>query len=544
MGVRTLFHLSLLAFGCIARGVVMQGRAVDAQSRPVVNKDLVVTGSVMLVDGDRRVPIPDTCVELRGLTRYSVDERKWSNPTTSSHLVSNTGSADGAVVANFVRWQRTSSPKASFTFITTGSLSQISLSVYLHGGDYPTATKTIQLGEVPASPTSASASGEGLIVADFNLGQAGPLAPPPPWDPVARLHDSSPCSRETLVIDHLPETGTGSMGSGIGVPGGAGAQNSLAEGGSSAWGAGDAILPFSAVLRAGCQGYGQEGAGLWEADPFVCDSFRWILEQEGGESVRGRRVVESERVSDLLLPFQEELSLGWDGLQWVLVFVVTLLYVALERASEDSTLSSTNVYDTTDNMADSIDDSNSSSAGMKWGRHGMTQDVTKGYGGADGCEAGMERMRRASCLDKMRSPLKVIATFTSHHHDPTKTIGGVQFPEDGKSGKGGKVVHLADTNIKGMSANDMIMKNDVQVEVDLDCSRHLFDHVNKEVELIGQGAEEEQEERGIFSGIFHSLTAPSSAMCVEEHDGDGSDADPLLPGTQLNIRSVVWTRPS
>ena len=274
-------------------------------------------------------PVRNVCVELRG---YKIGEgpeekctlRDGGTKTPSMAECSSSSWWDrNEAPPKFLQMQRTDDPSGSFAFVTPESGMILSLAVYSHGGDYPTAVRFLQHHTGDASTAAAEQHRwhvspgveSGKLEVRINLAEGTDMPELLSWSATARENDNSPCALDRMVDF---EDGPAIWGGTRVVPlstsssalqfvpswlkhdlvGGNRPANSginlllIAREGFDDRETATGLQQLAALMRPSCLNYGQQRAGLWEANAAVCAIFNSALQPEPAhESILQKLIV-------------------------------------------------------------------------------------------------------------------------------------------------------------------------------------------------------------------------------------------------------------
>lgn len=278
-------------------------------------------------------PVPNVCVELRGYKAGEGPDKKCefgdggTNTPSMAGCSSSSGWDPSETPPKFQQMQRTDDPGGSFAFVTPESGMVLILAAYSHGGDYPTAVRFLQH-RTGDGPTAAAEQHRrhvtpgvesGRLKVRLDLSERTDMLELLPWGASARENDHSPCALDSAVdLDDGSATwgGTrvvplstsssalqlvsdwvkhGLMGGN--TPADSGINRlSIAREGSDGDETATSLQQLAALLRSSCLNYGQQRAGLWEANAAVCAIFHSALEtQQAHESIVHNLVVFMEQ---------------------------------------------------------------------------------------------------------------------------------------------------------------------------------------------------------------------------------------------------------
>lgn len=258
----------------------------------------------------RDVPVPNLCVELRGYEAGHTPEdgAPGDSGFTTDDVAGNRGWGwPDRERPRSIQLQRTNSKDGSFAFVTPESDLVLVLAVYSHGGDYPSAIRSVlHRGgyEVEKWEGAQETMGVGSGRLEMHVRLAGHLeAPEVVWDPPARENDHSPCTRKevtrtatfttegaptspslvaappSLLLGRRHSTTSGTeQRSKQDIHDGLPSEPCTAH--TSALDCADdlnqtettRVTPTILLLQSSCWNYGQHGAGLWDMTG-VCEMF-------------------------------------------------------------------------------------------------------------------------------------------------------------------------------------------------------------------------------------------------------------------------------
>lgn len=319
-------------------------------------------------------PVPNICVELRGYAAGEGPDEKCAfrdvgTNTPSMAGCSSNGSWDPSdAPPKFRQMQRTGDPAGSFAFVTPESGLVLVLAAYSHGGDYPTAVRFLQHRAGDDSTAAAEQHRRhvtpgvesGRLEVRINLSESTDMPELLPWSASARENDHSPCALDDAVdfedgsarlggtrvvplstsssalqfvpgwVNHDVTSGNTPADSGI-------HRNSIAREGFDGRDTATGLQQLAALLRPSCLNYGQQRAGLWEANAAVCAIFYSALETEQAhESIAHNLVAFVEQVRyNLGIRGIAEVAVAFGGILVLLSMIIFCFFRDSRSTSED-----------------------------------------------------------------------------------------------------------------------------------------------------------------------------------------------------------------
>lgn len=318
-------------------------------------------------------PVPNLCVELRGYNAGEGPDENCAFPNGGVNTPSTTGCSSWwdprEAPPKFQQMQRTDDPGGSFAFVTPESGMVLIFAAYAHGGDYPTTVRFLQHRADDGSTGAAAQQHRrhvtpgvesGRLEVRINLSERTGVAELLSWSASARENDHSPCALGKAVgvndgsaiwggtrvvqlststsslqyvpgwVDHHDLTGGDAL-----------AGSGLDHLSITREGAGNRETPtgqqqLAALLRSSCLNYGQQGAGLWEANPAVCAIFHSALETEQVRESLVQTLAElMEKVRyDMGIRGIAEAAIAFGGMLFLLCKLLSCFF-GVSSASED-----------------------------------------------------------------------------------------------------------------------------------------------------------------------------------------------------------------
>lgn len=317
--------------------------------------------------------VPNICVELRGYAAGEGPDEKCAfrdvgTNTPSMAGCSSNGSWDPSdAPPKFRQMQRTGDPAGSFAFVTPESGLVLVLAAYSHGGDYPTAVRFLQHRAGDGSTATAEQHRRhvtpgvesGRLEVRINLSESTDMPELLSWSASARENDHSPCAVDGAIdfedvsarwgstrvvplstsssalqfvpgwVNHDVTSGNTPADSGI-------HRHSIAREGFDDGDPATGLQQLAALLRPSCLNYGQQRAGLWEANAAVCAIFHSSLEREQAHEGIVQNLVEFlEQVRyNLGIRGIAEAAIAFGGIL-VLVYMLVSCFFRKSSTSED-----------------------------------------------------------------------------------------------------------------------------------------------------------------------------------------------------------------
>lgn len=318
-------------------------------------------------------PVPNVCLELRGYEAAEGPDEKCTfldggtKTPSMAECCSSSWWDPNEAPPKFQQVQRTGGPSGSFAFVTPESGMVLILAAYSYGGDYPTAVRFLQHRTGDASTAAAEQHRRhvtpgvesGRLEVRINLSEGTDMPELLSWSASAREYDNSPCTLDRTVNS---EDGPAIWGGTRVVPlstsssalqfvpgwvkhdlvGGDPPANSgvnhlsIAREELCARETVTGLQQLAALMRPSCLNYGQQRAGLWEANAAVCAIFHSALETEQARgSIVQKLVVFMEQVSyNMGMRGIAEAAIAFGGIL-VLLCVLLLCFFRVSSTSED-----------------------------------------------------------------------------------------------------------------------------------------------------------------------------------------------------------------
>lgn len=423
------------------------------------------------------VPVPNLCVELRGYLAGEGPDQKCAFQDGGAAGCSSWWDPSEAP-PKFQQLQRTDDPGGSFAFVTPASGMVLILAEYSHGGDYPTSVRFLQHQHphTDDGPTSGGGAQDrwqhhrgdgstlrgaqdrrhemygvdsGRMEVRINLSEGTDIKPEMLlWSVTARESDHSPCALESTAdvddrstmwggtssaLQDLPSWGNRHdlTDGNTPVEGIIGHRSSVIGHRSSARERDDdretslTSLQLTALLRSSCLDYGQQRAGLWEANTAVCGIFHSALETEQAHEDVLQNIIQNivqnvfqNTIQSLVVVMRHvrsrrgvrgivEAVVAFGGILFLLIKLLWCLFGASSWSSDDGYDHVSSACSVGGN-SESLNDSMAGAFGRSTG--GVSQPAREDYRRVD----AMPESRRS---DTWGMPTRVVANTTGDGGD-------------------------------------------------------------------------------------------------------------------------------